>query len=185
MICFAAATVINNDGEPLTDASGKPAGPFNYGSGHLRPVHALDPGLVYNASYSDYLTYLCAMGIISNSYFKCPAHPFSPTNLNHPSIAIPNLNGTLTVKRTVTNVGPGKSVYSATVTPPVGVSVEISPKILIFSHVGEKKTFNITLQANEGNVGEEEKRGGYVFGWYEWKDGVHVVRSPMAVSIGD
>lgn len=170
----------------MADASGNIAGPFNYGSGHLRPVHALDPGLVYDASYTDYLTYLCtATGIKFDPSFNCPAHPISPTNLNHPSIAIPNLNGTLTVERTVTNVGTGRSMYSVTITPPLGVSVEISPKTLTFSHVGEKKSFEVTLKAKSGNEGVEEKKGEYVFGSYEWRDGMHVVRSPMAVSIAN
>ncbi|KAJ8626733.1 hypothetical protein MRB53_020040 [Persea americana] len=183
---MTTATVINNSGKPLADASGNIAGPFNYGSGHLRPVHALDPGLVYDASYTDYLTYLCATtGTKVDTSFKCPAHPISPTNLNHPSIAIPNLNGALTVERTVTNVGTGRSMYSVTITPPFGVSVEISPNVLAFSHVGEKKSFKVTLKAKSGNGGAEENKGEYVFGSYEWRDGMHVVRSPMAVSIAN
>ncbi|KAF3620114.1 putative transcription factor GTE9-like [Capsicum annuum] len=52
----------NNVGEQITDASGKPADPFQFGGGHFRPSKT-DPGLVYDASYQDYLLFLCASGV--------------------------------------------------------------------------------------------------------------------------
>ncbi|XP_058101001.1 subtilisin-like protease SBT5.6 [Magnolia sinica] len=181
---MTTATVANNEGKLLTDAFGNVAGPFNYGSGHIRPTHASDPGLVYDASYTDYLLYLCSLGINVDRSFKCPGYPISPTDLNHPSVAIPKLKGTLIVKRTVTSVTNQKSTYSLTVHPPSGISVEITPKILSFNGVSERKSFSITFEADESNGRKKLRRGEYVFGWYAWSDGVHVVRSPMAVALG-
>ncbi|KAA8515008.1 hypothetical protein F0562_018205 [Nyssa sinensis] len=167
----------NNMGLPITDALGNPATPFHYGAGHFQPVKAANPGLVYDANYTDYLLFLCNSGVNKlNPSFKCPKHFPSPSNLNYPSLAIARLNGTMTVKRTVTNVGSSKSVYTSTIKPPVGYSVEISPTVLHFSHLGEKKSFTITVKAESGIKGE------YAFGWYIWRDGFHVVRSPIAVS---
>ncbi|PSR98662.1 Subtilisin-like protease [Actinidia chinensis var. chinensis] len=181
---ITSAGLNNNLGKPITDASGHPATPFQYGSGHLRPSKAADPGLVYDASYSEYLLFLCYHGVTKfDPSFKCPKSPPTPNNLNYPSLAISKLNGTVTVKRTVTNVGGGgKSVYFSSVKPPIGFSVKVSPPILFFHHVGQKKSFTITVKAEteaETTIGKDE----YAFGWLTWSDGVHIVRSPMAVSL--
>ncbi|CAK9136634.1 unnamed protein product [Ilex paraguariensis] len=178
-----SAGLTNNMGMRITDASGKPADPFQFGSGHFRPTKAADPGLVYDASYTDYLLFLCSSGIRNiDPSFECPKYPPTQHNLNYPSLAIPKLNGTMTVERTVTNVGGSKSVYFASVKPPLGFSVKVSPSILSFNHVGEKKKFTITVKAQSetaSKIGKDE----YAFGWYTWTDGIHNVRSPMAVSL--
>ncbi|KAK1321546.1 Subtilisin-like protease [Acorus calamus] len=179
---MTTATTTNRDGDPITDASGKVAGPFNYGSGHLRPEHAMDPGLVYDASYIDYLLFVCANGTSLDPAFPCPKDRPSPRDLNHPSVAVSKLSGTVTIKRTVTNVGGHKGVYSVTISPPPGVAVDVSPSGLSFWHKMEKKSFLITLKADEGGSGKVSS-GEYTFGWYSWSDGVHVVRSPIAVSL--
>ncbi|XP_010272679.1 PREDICTED: subtilisin-like protease SBT5.6 [Nelumbo nucifera] len=179
---MTTATTRNNMGKPLTNAAGTSANPFNYGSGHLDPTKAADPGLVYDASYTDYLLFLCGSSGLKglDPAFKCPKVSPSASNLNYPSLAISKLNGTMTVNRTVTNVGGGKSVYFASIIPPLGVSVKIYPRVLSFSRVGEKKSFTITVKAKDSQV---HIRDEYVFGWYIWSDGIHHVRSPMAISL--
>ncbi|KAM7505886.1 hypothetical protein LguiB_004790 [Lonicera macranthoides] len=184
---MTSAGLNSNVGKLITDAAGNPADPFQFGAGHFRPTKAADPGLVYDASYNDYLLFLCSSGIRSvNKSFKCPTNPPSTSNLNYPSLAIPKLNGTVTVKRTVTNVGGRKSVYFASVKPPLGISVKVSPPILFFHHVGEKKSFTITVKAQEremSDVNVNEENNKYSFGWLTWTDGMHIVRSPLAVYI--
>ncbi|KAI8000960.1 Subtilisin-like protease SBT5.6 [Camellia lanceoleosa] len=150
-------------------------------TGHFQPANAADPGLVYDATYTDHLLFLCSTGYHLDPSFKCPKHPPSPSNLNYPSLAIAKLKRTITVKRTVTNVGASKSVYSLTFKPPIGFSVEISPTILSFSEVGEKRNFFITVK-EESRPKTKPKAGEYAFGWYMWSDGIHRVRSPIAVS---
>ena len=170
-------------GKPITDVFGKPADPFQYGAGHFRPTKAVDPGLVYDASYIDYLLFLCSTGVKNfDPSFKCPKVSPSPPNLNYPSLAISKLNGTVTVKRTVTNVGGRNSVYFSSVKPPLGFSVKVSPPILFFKHVGQKKSFTITVKANKETANTIAKDE-YRFGWFTWTDGLHTVRSPIAVSL--
>ncbi|XP_026394909.1 subtilisin-like protease SBT5.6 [Papaver somniferum] len=182
---MTTAGLKNNAGKQLTDASGNTATPFSYGSGHLRPTKASDPGLIYDASYTDYLIFLCSSVGGSevkkvDPKFKCPKKTYSPSNHNYPSLAISELNGTMTVTRTVTNVGSSKSSYVSAYKAPEGFSVKISPKMLAFRHVGEKKSFTITVKQRKGK--KKPKSGKYCFGWYRWTDGVHVVRSPLVVS---
>ena len=175
------ARLENNIGKPITDATGKQANPFNYGSGHFEPSKAADPGLVYDATYNDYIAFLCSSGYSSKISLPCPRNPPSPNDLNYPSVSISNLNGSMTVTRIVTNVGRGKSVYSLTVESPMGYSVEIIPTTLSFSQLMEKKKFLITI-AKKRHVGKNIQKGEYAFGWYMWSDGIHIVRSPIAVS---
>ncbi|XP_030547358.2 subtilisin-like protease SBT5.6 [Rhodamnia argentea] len=172
----------DNMGKPITDAAGALATPFALGAGHLMPQRAADPGLVYDASYSDYAAYLCSLGINDPS-FQCPNEQIVSSNLNYPSLQISRLNGTFTVTRTVTNVG-GKhnSCYFSHVKPPTGFLVTIRPSLLVFDHVGQKRSFTITVKVRDNMVkriiGDE-----YAFGWYGWNDGIHNVNSPMAISL--
>ncbi|XP_057948229.1 subtilisin-like protease SBT5.6 [Malania oleifera] len=175
----------NSAGLPIMDAFGNLADPYLCGAGLLQPEKAADPGLVYDASYTDYLLYLCSIGLENiDPSFKCPeATPRELNNLlNCPSLVLPKLNGTMTVNRTVTNVGGAKSVYIASVMPPSGFVVEVWPSMLVFDHVGQKKSFIITVRTNS------QKKGGqnddqYAFGWYAWADGLHWVKSPIVVSL--
>ncbi|XP_052140339.1 subtilisin-like protease SBT5.6 [Oryza glaberrima] len=180
---MTTATTSNAEGGPMMDADGTVAGPMDYGSGHIRPKHALDPGLVYDASYQDYLLFACASGGAQLDHsLPCPATPPPPYQLNHPSLAIHGLNGSVTVQRTVTNVGQGSARYSVAVVEPMGVSVKVSPRSLSFARTGEKKSFRIKIEATKGRGGWRVN-GQFVAGSYTWSDGVHVVRSPLVVLV--
>ncbi|XP_047312928.1 subtilisin-like protease SBT5.6, partial [Impatiens glandulifera] len=175
---MTTAGVVNNVGTAITDANEKQANPFQFGSGHFNPSKAVDPGLVYDATYTDYLIYLCSNGYKVDSTFTCPTNVSSSNNLNYPSLAVSNLIGPVTVVRTVTNVGNAVSVYNVTGRSPAGYSVVVSPTTLYFNRIGEKKSFNVTVTAaTNGRTGS-----GFSFGWYSWSDGIHFVRSPIVIS---
>ncbi|CAD6236964.1 unnamed protein product [Miscanthus lutarioriparius] len=177
---MTTATTNNAEGGPLMNGDGSVAGPMDYGSGHIRPKHALDPGLVYDASYQDYLLFACASaGSQLDRSVPCPARPPPPYQLNHPSVAVHGLNGSVTVHRTVTNVGPGKARYTVAVVETAGVSVKVSPRRLSFARTGEKKAFRIKVEAKGSSI----VRGQFVAGSYAWSDGAHVVRSPVVVLV--
>uniref|UniRef100_A0A6N2N2K5 Uncharacterized protein n=1 Tax=Salix viminalis TaxID=40686 RepID=A0A6N2N2K5_SALVM len=86
------------------------ATPFDYGSGHVNPRAALDPGLIFDAGYEDYLGFLCTTPGIDaheiHNYTNTPCNYTMghPSNLNTPSITVSHLVKTQTVTRTVTNV---------------------------------------------------------------------------------
>nr|GLL40054.1 subtilisin-like protease SBT5.6 [Ipomoea trifida] len=176
---MTTATTTNVMEAPIEKSKGNNASPFEYGTGHILPSKSADPGLVYDASHEDYLLFICNsnFNLKSFSSFKCPVTTPSASNLNYPSLSIAKLKGSMTVKRTVTNVGKDNSIYNVIISPPLGYDVTISPMTLRFNNQGEKQNFHVTVRANGF-----EKRNEFTFGWYSWSDGAHVVLSPIAVS---
>lgn len=151
------ARVRNKNGKALTDASAQRATPFNYGSGHVRLNRAMDPGLIYDLTTTDYLNFLCALGYnstqiktFSSEAFVCSSNLIRIENLNYPSISVPELSKWASVTRTVRNVGP-PGAYKVRIKQPRGVAVVVEPTELEFSKVGEEKTFEVTLKA-ERNI---------------------------------
>ncbi|KAE8672160.1 Subtilisin-like protease SBT1.7 [Hibiscus syriacus] len=176
------ARIRDDKGKPMLDSSNEKTTPFDYGSGHVRLNRAMDPGLVYNLTIEDYLNFLCARGynqttirLFSDKPFVC-SKAFSVMDLNHPSIEVHELNGTVTVSRTVKNVGPARSTYKARVRSPAGVTILVNPSILEFEKSGEKKRFEVKFESNSDVESQE-----YVFGELLWSDGKHNVRSPIVV----
>ncbi|KAJ7960218.1 Subtilisin-like protease [Quillaja saponaria] len=171
----------DNREEPLLNASYFRITPFSYGAGHVQPNSAMDPGLVYDLTFNDYLDFFCSLGynetqisLFIESPYKC-TKKISLTNLNYPSIRVPKLSGSITVKRILKNVG-SLATYRAQVQKPTGTSVFVEPKILKFSKVDEEKSFNVTLQVKQANTAKN-----YVFGSLIWSDGKHNVKSPIVV----
>ncbi|KAL3502944.1 hypothetical protein ACH5RR_037393 [Cinchona calisaya] len=171
----------DNAFEPITNASHVKATPFSYGAGHIWPNRAADPGLVYDLTADDYLRFLCALGynqsgitLFTQSPYKCP-EPINLLDFNYPSITVPNLHGSITVTRTLKNVG-SPATYTANIVSPPGVSIDIEPKSLTFERISEEKSFKLTLQLKKPGAARD-----YVFGRLAWSDGKHYVRSPIVV----
>lgn len=154
---MTTSTILDRAGRPLQaqQYSGSEtttlvtATPFDYGSGHVNPRSALDPGLVFDAGYDDYLGFLCTMpGINANEIKKYTSSPCNytmhhPSNLNTPSIAISHLVGTQTVTRTATNIGEEESyVISARMPPEVAIEVDPPAMTLL---PGLPRKFSVTL----------------------------------------
>ncbi|KAG5145358.1 hypothetical protein JHK84_030901 [Glycine max] len=160
----------------------KQADPFDYGGGHVDPNKVTDPGLVYDMKNSDYIRFLCSMGynntaisILTGFPTKChKSHKFL-LNMNLPSITIPELKQPLKVSRTVTNVGPVKSNYTARVVAPIGISVIVEPSTLAFSSKRKKMKFKVTFSS------KLRVQSRFSFGYLLWEDGLHEVRIPLAV----
>ncbi|XP_074578386.1 subtilisin-like protease SBT5.6 isoform X1 [Curcuma longa] len=175
---MTTATTEDSLGKPLTDASGQVVGQLVYGSGHIRPEHAIDPGLVYDASYEDYLLFACDnSGDQLDPAVRCPRNMHDPFALNYPSIAVGTLYAPQTITRTVTNVGNGSAVYHVSVVEPKDVTVKVVPTVLKFEKIGQKKRFTVTLSVR-GRFDVDYEEGSYT-----WSDGIHVVRSPIVVSV--
>ncbi|MBT8100610.1 MAG: S8 family serine peptidase, partial [Gammaproteobacteria bacterium] len=179
-----------------------PADPFDYGSGHVDPNKAINPGLVYHAGLLDYLAASC--GTVSpllspgDCDFIESALGFStqPADLNLPSIGISELPGTQTVRRTVTAAikyrKHNKSQdyepreFHAQVQAPEGFDVHVSPSVLHLAP-GYSADYEVTITNESAPPGE------WRFGELVWREntkgkkGRHnpkgiKVRSPIAVN---
>ncbi|KAK1969578.1 PA domain-containing protein [Colletotrichum sublineola] len=191
-IMTTAYTTTKGTQSPLLDYSNsQPASPFHYGSGHVDPVAALNPGLVYDMAPDDYIGFLCAVNSTSafmtgmtRSNATCDEKTtYSPYDLNYPSISVLYSNPgpgdgayTVKIKRTVTNIG-GASSYKAAVSlnDPSLVKVSVEPETLEFSAANEKKTYEITVTMNSPPSADATSWGRLV-----WSDGTHIVGSPLS-----
>ena len=144
IVVSRAATHHDNTLHAIRNASLSRATPFNYGSGHVNPNAAADPGLIYDTTPADYVTFLrCSLGYNNSALANvtgqaaasnfntssCPRHrnrPMSPSDLNYPSVSLQLLGRRgARVSRTVTYVGGGPT-YEASLSPIHGFNVRPS-----------------------------------------------------------
>ncbi|KAI3900134.1 hypothetical protein MKW92_018214 [Papaver armeniacum] len=173
----------------LQNPSDSPASPFNYGSGHVNPIAALDPGLVYDFGSNDLIDFLCSTGayatqirMLTGKKITCKSPPIPMYDLNYPSIGVANMNGSVTVVRTVTYYGHGPAVFDSKVVldNPSGVKVMamVKPKQLKFKEAGEKMKFSVSF------VADKTSHGSLVFGSLTWSSGnKYNVRSPIGLNL--
>lgn len=190
---ITSANPLDNSLNPIRDNGKKHqlASPLAMGAGHIDPNRALDPGLIYDATPKDYINLLCSMklnktqllAIIRSDSYDC-SNPSS--DLNYPSfIALYNqtrMPGEVLVQkfqRTVTNVGDEVATYKATVNPPKGSAVRVSPNTLVFKRKYEKQSYTLTIKSRSWDKKPDISYGELV--WVQEK-GKHVVRSPIVVS---
>ncbi|KAL5722559.1 hypothetical protein ACHQM5_006068 [Ranunculus cassubicifolius] len=156
---------------------------FSYGAGHLNPVAAINPGLIYDIAEVDYIRFLCSIGLsnegmklMTGSVNDCAAYSGgSPYDLNYPSIISTSFEAT--IRREVTNVGEAFSTYKAWVSVPPQLTVIVIPEVLTFSSLGEKKSFVVRISTRKARKNEIYSAS------LTWFDGVHRVRSPIVMHV--
>jgi hypothetical protein len=197
---MTTAYAVDNTGSPLLDAAAGNANangtatPWSFGSGHVDPVKALSPGLVYDTSVDDYVAFLCTVGgasprqvqaITGAPNVTCQRKLSSPGDLNYPSFSVVfglrKSHTTVRYHRELTNVGAAGSVYSVKVTGPPSIAVSVKPARLVFKKAGDKARYTVTFKSTA--------QGGPMdaaFGWLAWSsvDGEHDVRSPISYTWG-
>ncbi|GJP39665.1 hypothetical protein CLOM_g24013 [Closterium sp. NIES-68] len=178
---LTTASTTNTAGGPILNSLGQPATPWEMGAGHVNPGDVLDPGLTFDASFTDYLSFLSGQaGKVSlKSLGLGKAAPrglkaIPAYNLNRPAISVSRLLKTVTVTRFVTNVADANSTYTAKVVPPANVKVVVKPLVL---SVAAGKTASFTVQFTVTKASSQ-----FSFGSLTWEDQAgHVVRSVLAV----
>ncbi|XP_037434466.1 subtilisin-like protease SBT1.8 [Triticum dicoccoides] len=193
---MTTAYTVDNTGSPLLDAAGAnataTATPWAFGSGHVDPVKALSPGLVYDTSIDDYVAFLCTVGGASPRQVQaitgapnatCQRKLSSPGDLNYPSFSVVfglrKSRTTVKYHRELTNVGAAGSVYAAKVTGPPSIVVSVKPARLVFKKAGDKLRYTVAFKSTaEGGPMDA------AFGWLTWSSGEQDVRSPISYTWG-
>ncbi|KAF8654851.1 hypothetical protein HU200_061430 [Digitaria exilis] len=182
---ITTVTPMNTPGNSNTTA-------FKYGAGQLNPVKANNPGLVYDASESDYVAMLCAQGynatqlalITGSNTTVCPNGSMfgSPSDLNYPTMAArvePGKNFTVSFPRTATNVGAASEAYDVKVIIPIeaakDILIHVSPSKLEFSAENQKISFTVTVSGVPPSDGQVHSAA------IVWYNNEHEVRSPVVV----
>lgn len=162
------------NGPMAWDATARTTGtlPWGQGAGHIAPTTAADPGLVYDATEIDYARFLCGLNAGVYSAATCQAvGTIQPYNLNLASLTAANVLGSLTLTRTVTNVGSTAATYTAVASLP-GYTVDVQPATLTLG-AGAKGAFTVKLTRTSAPIDT------WTYGSLVWSDGVHTVRSPL------
>jgi hypothetical protein len=107
LMTSAETNVVKDDGVT-------PADPFDDGAGSIRVNRAVDPTLVFDESYADYVA--------------SAADPLHRVDLNIPSVNAPTMTGEITTKRTATNVSGGDFDARVVVQAPQGAEILVSDK---------------------------------------------------------
>ncbi|KAF8687858.1 hypothetical protein HU200_042550 [Digitaria exilis] len=121
---MTSADAADRSGRPLmargSEGSLDPATPFDMGAGAVNAARAMDPGLVFDAGYRDYLRFLCSVpGVDDAAVLRavgapCPLPPARAgagaaarwcSDLNSASVTVASLVGSRRVERRVTSVG--------------------------------------------------------------------------------
>ena len=151
---------------------------FRQGAGHVRPNSAVDPGLVFDHGFTDWLAFLCgtttAVNPASCAALAGAGFSLDASDANIASIAIGDLAGVQTITRRVTNVGSSAATYNASVTGMAGFTTVVTPSSLTINP-GETKTFTVAITRTTAAL------NAYTGGQLTWADGTHTVRIPMVV----
>jgi len=127
MMTSAVQGVVKEDGTT-------PATPFDMGAGSIRADRAVNPTLVFNETYADFV----AAG----------TDTIHRVDLNLPSVDATTMPGTLTTQRTAINVSGQNQNMAVQVTAPAGVSITVGNNNHdLHVNKDDSVTFPITISA--------------------------------------
>ncbi|XP_031254917.1 subtilisin-like protease SBT3 [Pistacia vera] len=171
---------IDNTGNILKDENtGLPATPLDFGAGHIDPNKAMDPGLIYDMDFQDYIEFLCGLdydqsrmkALIRRNQWNCSKEH---TELNYPSFIAIFTNETVKrFSRNVKNVGEKESEYHSNLELPTGMRIRTEPSTLTFTQNYQKQGFVLSVEI-------DKKAPNVTYGYLKWIDQHnHTVSSPI------
>ncbi len=138
LMTSSVQTVVKEDGVT-------PAGPFDMGAGSIRADRAVNPTLVFDETYADYL--------------GAETDVLRRINLNIPSINATTMSGAISTTRTATNVSGERQTLTVEITQPAGVTITVGKNNgPIVVRKDQEVTFPITISAPEVADGQYTAR---------------------------
>ncbi|CAJ1928186.1 unnamed protein product [Sphenostylis stenocarpa] len=182
---MTSANTVNLRGVSILDERHLRADVFATGAGHVNPLKANDPGLVYDIQPNDYIPYLCGLNytdkeveLILKQKVDCSEVKSIPeAQLNYPSFSILLGSTSQFYTRTLTNVGPTNVTYCVEVDAPLGVGISISPAEITFTEVKQKVTYWVEFVPKDKKREKDEFSQGSI----KWVSDNYSVRIPLAV----
>ncbi|MFQ5609042.1 MAG: S8 family serine peptidase, partial [Woeseiaceae bacterium] len=110
--------------QDLTNSTGGQANPFEFGTGHIVPNDAVDPGLVFELGDDDYDAFACGQRLDTVTQQRCAdletaGMSLEATDMNQPNIAMSRFVSSQTVRRSVTSVSDQTETYAPTIFRPI------------------------------------------------------------------
>uniref|UniRef100_A0A2N9EVE5 Inhibitor I9 domain-containing protein n=1 Tax=Fagus sylvatica TaxID=28930 RepID=A0A2N9EVE5_FAGSY len=159
--------------------------PVHFGAGHIDPNRAMDPGLIYDMGFQDYVDFLCGLEytdeqmriILKRKKWHC--NKKLSHELNYPSFIVVLSNETtyptaMNLSRVVTNVGNDTSVYKAHLENiPTGLKIRVEPSTLTFTEKYQNQSFVVSVEIDRDFLM-------IIYGFLKWIDQYgHIVSSPI------
>jgi subtilisin family serine protease len=183
---MTTADTLNLHEKPILDQRLKPADLFAVGAGHVNPLKANDPGLVYDIETNDYVPYLCGLnytdrqvGVILQQKVKCSEVKSIPqAQLNYPSFSIILGSSSQYYTRTLTNVGPVNTTYNVVIDAPLAVGISVGPSQITFTEVKQKVTYFVDFVPEDEKIRDDNM---IAQGSIKWVSGKYSVSIPISV----
>ncbi|KAK9086356.1 hypothetical protein Syun_028750 [Stephania yunnanensis] len=176
--------VRDNVGNHIRDrATNSKASAWGYGSGHVDPEKAIDPGLVFDLTVDDYVQFLCGSGYskkdiqaITRRAVKCSKNEIKPWDLNYPSISVvfddeETTKFEVAVTRTATLVSKIASTYTVKIESPKGFLVSVNQSKLVFNRSEEKQSYVVNISSANNKLPPVHGNFSSVSGCMTWSDG--------------
>ncbi|KAJ0956949.1 putative tripeptidyl-peptidase II [Helianthus annuus] len=189
---MTTADVTDHYGKPIMDGD-NPAGILAMGAGHVNPVRAIEPGLIYDITPNEYIMHLCSIRYTKSEIFTITHRNVSCQDmmknnkgfsLNYPSISVifkSDMTSKM-VKRRVTNVGEPKSTYAVKVVAPEGVKVRVKPRRLSFSRSNQSLTYRVWFILKQSSGSKQGRFSQGQLTWMNLQDNKVKIQSPILVT---
>ncbi|GMY22537.1 subtilisin-like protease SBT1.7 [Fagus crenata] len=178
----------DNTGRTLKSQFTGSGTPIHFGAGHIDPNKAMDPGLIYDMGFQDYVDFLCGLEytdehmriILKQKKWLC--NKKLSHELNYPSFIVVLSNETtyptaMNLSRVVTNVGNDTSVYEAHLEKiPTGMKIRVEPSTLTFTEKYQNQSFVVSVEIDRDFPM-------IIYGFLKWIDQYgHIVSSPIVAT---